>query len=85
MALVDGDWNGFTMDRKPVEFCQERIIDQQDVDIDPKDKVAVASAVNACYRAAQPEIAQRLEPGFTLREFRCATDKEGKDKPKGSI
>lgn len=62
----------------PIEFCQERIIDHS-LDEPTKENIT------ACYIAAPRMIAQMLMPGYTVHEIRCASDKDGKDKPKDAI
>jgi hypothetical protein len=59
----------------PVEFCQEQVVAQQDEGDESDD------AILACYAAAQITIAQRLMPGFTVHEIRCA---KGDEKPRGA-
>lgn len=61
-----------------IEFCQEVVVDRS---IDEP----TAENITACYLAAQPTIAQRLVPGYTVHSIRCAGDKDGKDTPKDSI
>lgn len=60
-----------------IEFCQEQVVAQQDQE-------PTEENIAACYTAAQLTIAQRLLPGYTVHEIRCASDREGKDKPKDS-
>ena len=67
-----------------VEFCLERLVASQDVDVDPKNKVAVAAEVNRCYRAVQPTVAATIREGETMHEFRCTPEGSGVDQPKGS-
>lgn len=61
-----------------IEFCQEVVVDKS-IEEPTKENIA------ACYLAAQPTIAARIMPGFTVHEIRCAGDKDAKDKPKNSI
>ena len=60
-----------------IEFCQEQVVATQEIE-PTKENIA------ACYTAAQMTIAQRLMPGYSVHEIRCASDMDGKDKPKGS-
>jgi hypothetical protein len=60
-----------------IEFCQEVVVDHS-VDEPTKENI------NACYVAAQMTVAQRIQPGYTVHEVRCASDRDGKDKPKNS-
>lgn len=60
-----------------IEFCQEVVVDHS-IDEPTRENIA------ACYTAAQMTIAQRIQPGFTVHEIRCASDRDGKDKPKNS-
>lgn len=59
-----------------IEFCQEQIVAQRDDD---------GATAESCYAAAQQVIAPRLMPGFTVKEIRCASDKDGKDHPRNAI
>lgn len=61
-----------------IEFCQEQVVAQRE-DEPTKENI------NACYLAAQPLIASRLMPGYTVHNIRCASDKDGKDKPRDAI
>jgi hypothetical protein len=61
-----------------IEFCQEEVVAQR-ADEPTTDNLT------ACYLAAQPMIAQRLLPGYTLHGVRCAGDRDGKDKPRNAI
>lgn len=61
-----------------IEFCQEQVVAQRDDE-------ATKENITACYLAAQPIIAQRLAPGYTVHSIRCAGDKDGKDKPRNAI
>lgn len=56
-----------------IEFCQEQVIARSESDVE------------SCYMMAQQIIAPRLMPGFTVRGIRCASDKDGKDKPRNAI
>ena len=60
-----------------IEFCQEQVVATQEIE-PTKENIA------ACYTAAQMTIAQRLMPGYGVHEIRCASDKDGGDRPKGS-
>lgn len=61
-----------------IEFCQEYVIAQKEDSGSPEE-------ITACYIAAQAVVAQRLKPDETVKEIRCATDKDGKDKPRNAI
>ena len=56
-----------------IEFCQEQVIARAE------------SSEEVCYLMAQQIIAPRLLPGYTVRNIRCASDKDGKDSPRNSI
>jgi hypothetical protein len=56
-----------------IEFCQEQVVARAE------------SSEESCYMMAQQIIAPRLMPGFTVRGIRCATDKDGKDRPRDAI
>ena len=61
-----------------VEFFQEQVVAH-------KDEEATSDNIAACYVAAQMLIAPRLTPGYTVHEIRCASDRDGKDKPRDAI
>ena len=61
-----------------VEFCQEQIVAQQDQE-------PTRENIAACFAAAQMTIASMLPRGYTVHEIRCASDRDGGDKPRDAI
>jgi len=62
-----------------VEFCNEVVIAEKPLETD------VGREMAACNVTAQQQIAAMLPEGYTVRDFRCDTDKGKNFRPRNSI